>query len=141
MSLHVKKCIHCSYPGPSVKTEESLKRFDYAKQTFTHASIVAYDWGEDAAGSVIFNQHTTLDRAREILATMEDERLRAYFDIAIRHRVEGHLFIMFTILLDRPDPDLGGLQVCIDVYPSLVYCVLKRFLPDIPTTLPEDIFD
>lgn len=88
---------------------------------------------------MIFNQHTTLDRAREILATLEDEHLHLYFDIAVKHRVESHVFTVFTILLDRPDPDLGGLQVCIEMYPSLVYCVLKRFLPDIPATLPEEI--
>ena len=124
---------------PSVRTEESLKRFDYTKQPFTHASIATYDWGEDVVGSVVFNQHTTLDRVRQILVTLEDERLHTYFNIALKHRVESHVFAIFSILLDRPDPDLGGLQVCMEAYPSLVYCMLKRFIPEEPVPLPEQV--
>ena len=123
----------------SVQTEETLKRFDYTKQTFTYNNISTFLWGDDAEGSHIFDSHTPLDHAQHMLSRVDDTRLRQYFDIAVRYRVESHVFIIFSIFLSRDEISLEDLSAFMDAYPSLVYCILKKFISDTTTSLPESL--
>ena len=116
-----------------------MKRFDYTNQTFTYRSIAAYDWGADSNGSIMFDSVTPIDVARKMLSRLDDSKLRQYFAIAVNYRVETHVFAIFDILLSREELSLPDIRHCMDSYPSLVYCILKKYIPDGPEELPEDM--
>ena len=116
-----------------------MKRFDYTKQTFTYRSIAAYDWGADSNGSIMFDSVTPLDVARKMLSRLDDSKLLQYFAIAVNYRVETHIFAIFDLLLSREELSLQDIRHCMDSYPSLVYCILKKYITDGPEELPEDM--
>ncbi|KAI0712794.1 RNA dependent RNA polymerase-domain-containing protein [Cerioporus squamosus] len=122
-----------------IQTEETMKRFDYTKQTFAYHSIATYDWGGDNTGSIIFDSVTSVDVARQMLSRLDDSQLLHYFGIAVQHRVETHVFAIFDILLGREELVLEDIRHCMDAYPSLVYCILKKYIPEGPAELPEDM--
>ena len=74
-----------------------------------------------------------------MLRQLDDARLLHYFNIAILHRVESHVFAIFGILLNRDEVVWQDICDCMDAYPSLVYCVLKKYIPDGPALLPEEV--
>ncbi|KAI0685002.1 P-loop containing nucleoside triphosphate hydrolase protein [Cerioporus squamosus] len=122
-----------------IQTEETMKRFDYTKQTFAYHSIATYDWGGDNTGSIIFDSVTSVDVARQMLSRLDDSQLLHCFGIAVQHRVETHVFAIFDILLGREELVLEDIRHCMDAYPSLVYCILKKYIPEGPAELPEDM--
>lgn len=123
----------------SVQTEEVLKRFDYSKQTFSYNNISTFEWGDDDRGRNIFDPAIPMELSRQMLALLEDTQLRHYFDIAVQFRVESHVFAIFLVLLDRPEPPLEILRDCMEAYPSLAYCILKRDIPEEGNEIPSDL--
>ncbi|RPD58073.1 hypothetical protein L227DRAFT_485948, partial [Lentinus tigrinus ALCF2SS1-6] len=123
----------------AMQTEETLKRFDYTKQSFTYRSIASYTWDDDNTGSIIFDSVTPMDVARQMLSRLDDSQLLRYFSIAVSYRVETHIFAIYDILLGREELPIEDIRHCIDSYPSLVYCILKKYIPEGPAELPENI--
>ncbi|KAI8968822.1 hypothetical protein BD414DRAFT_280932 [Trametes punicea] len=123
----------------SVETEETLRRFDYSKQNFTYRTMADYDWGTDNLGAQIFHAEAPDEQVRAILNRLDNARLRRYFDIAVSYRSERHVFLIFDVLLSQVDTDVDDLRPCIDAYPSVVYCILKKYIPDGPAALPAEI--
>ena len=80
-----------------------------------------------------------MERTQEMLQLVENVKLRTYFDIAVRYRVESHIFAIFAIFLSRVDVPLEDLRDFMDAYPSLVYCILKKYIPSEPTSLPANL--
>ncbi|KAI0364829.1 P-loop containing nucleoside triphosphate hydrolase protein [Pilatotrama ljubarskyi] len=119
-------------------TEETLRRFDYAKEPFRYNTIADCNWDEDPLGAQLFYPDALTDGVQRILNSLDDRQLHHYFDIAIRYRVEGHVFMIFGILLDRDSTVIEDFSSCISKYPSLVYCILKKYIPAGPAPLPEN---
>ncbi|KAH9888525.1 RNA dependent RNA polymerase-domain-containing protein [Cubamyces lactineus] len=120
-----------------VQTEETLKRFDHAKTSFHYNTIDDYEWGDDNLGAQLFDPDAPQDRAQRTFSRLDESRLRHYFDIAIQYRVERHVFMIFNILLEKGDFAPQDLSGYVDAYPSLVYCILKKHIPEGPAALPE----
>ncbi|RDX43226.1 RdRP-domain-containing protein [Lentinus brumalis] len=145
LEIHVVSCrdriAHHSFDlrFEHMQTEETLKRFDYTKQTFTYHSIATYDWGADNIGSIIFDSVTPMDVARRMLSRFDDSQLLRHYNIAVQHRVETHVFAIFDLLLSRDEPAMEDIRHCMDSYPSLVYCMLKKYIPEGPAELPEEV--
>ncbi|KAH9925902.1 P-loop containing nucleoside triphosphate hydrolase protein [Epithele typhae] len=122
-----------------VQTEEVMRRFDYTKRTFSYNNIADQDWGTDVTAQTIFDPSIPLQKAEEMLRLIDNVQLHAYFDTALRYRVESHVFAIFAILLDHDGLPIEDTIGFMDAYPSLVYVVLKKHIPEAGTHLPSDL--
>ncbi|KAH9941433.1 RNA dependent RNA polymerase-domain-containing protein [Amylocystis lapponica] len=120
-----------------VRTEEYLKRFDSKPNPFTPNTHIGYDWGEDASGAAIFAG--TKEDAEQRLSSMQDDALYTAFRFAVNHRAEDRVFWIFHALINKEDPSFDHISTCMDEYPSLVYSLLKKFLPDDTPELPPAV--
>ncbi|KAI0333202.1 RdRP-domain-containing protein [Cubamyces sp. BRFM 1775] len=120
-----------------VQTEETLKRFEHAKTSFSYNTITDHLWGDDNLGAQLFDADAPQDRVQRTFSRLDEARLRHYFDIAICYRVEQHVFMIFNILLGKEDLAPEDLSGYVGAYPSLVYCILKKHIPEGPAPLPE----
>ncbi|KAH9833398.1 RNA dependent RNA polymerase-domain-containing protein [Rhodofomes roseus] len=120
-----------------VPTEEFLKRFDNIPTAFTPNTIHDIQWEDDTLGATIFS--ATKEHASTLLAGLEVDLLCKYLRIAIEHRVEAQIFYVFEALLDKEELPFAEIGECMEQYPSLAYCILKRHLSNGPALLPEAI--
>lgn len=120
-----------------VPTEEFLKRFDGTPHPFVPNSAQDIEWEGDTMGAELFT--VTKERAAALLAELTTDRLCHYLRLSILHRAESQIFYVFEALLEKPECPSEEVVDCIEQYPSLAYCVLKRHFPDGPARLPEDI--
>ncbi|KAI0666961.1 RNA dependent RNA polymerase-domain-containing protein [Trametes maxima] len=80
------------------------------------------------------------DRAQQMMNHLGEDQLRSYFDLAVHYRVESRVFAVFNVLLERPGgTEQNDLRYCVGIYPSLSYCLLKKYLPEGPASLPGSI--
>lgn len=114
-----------------------MYRFDHTAHTYTPNSLQGFDWSADLTAKDIFTQ--TLEQARALLDTLSPLNLFKYFKFAIKYRCEDRIFLIFERLLGHEDPSVDALEVYMDAYPALAYCVLKKFLPDLSAELPETL--
>ncbi|KAI0644794.1 RNA dependent RNA polymerase-domain-containing protein, partial [Trametes meyenii] len=119
---------------------ETLRRFDYSKQPFSYNKISDHDWSEDELGAQFFRADIPPDRAQQMMNHLEEDQLRSYFDLAVHYRVESRVFAVFNVLLERSGgTEHNDLRYYVDIYPSLSYCLLKKYLPEGPASLPDSV--
>ncbi|KAI0359481.1 RdRP-domain-containing protein [Trametes cingulata] len=119
MEIHVVSCrdriAHQAFDlrFEFVQTEETLRRFDYSKEPFKYNSIVDCDWDEDVLGAQLFYPDAPTDNVLRIMNSLENGRLRHYFDMAVHYRVETHVFMIFNLLLDRDNTAIEEISDCL----------------------------
>ncbi|KZT63464.1 hypothetical protein DAEQUDRAFT_778932 [Daedalea quercina L-15889] len=114
-----------------------FEQFDGTSHPFTPNAVHDIQWDDDQLGPRIFA--AAKEQAAALLATLEVRRLCEYLRLAIMHRADSQIFYIFEALLDKPELPSDEISDCMEQYPSLVYCILKRHLPDGPAPLPENI--
>lgn len=114
-----------------------MSRFDHTARPFVPYTLSNFDWSTDPAAEGIFTQ--SLDQARTQLDDASLLDLYKYFKFAIKYRCEDRIFLIFEILLGKEEIPVDQLGTYMDAYPSLAYCVLKKFLPELSGELPDDL--
>ena len=120
-----------------VPTEQFLKRFDGTPHPFVPNTAQDIEWGDDTMGAALFS--ATKERAAVLLTGLDTDQLCHYLRLSILHRAENQTFYIFEALLDEPGSPSEQILDCIEQYPSLAYCILKRHFADGPGRLPENI--
>ncbi|EED83017.1 predicted protein [Postia placenta Mad-698-R] len=122
---------------PDCLTDEFLRRFDKTLHPFSTNSINSYDWGDDVLGQQVFAPNALKDEVAHLLLTKPHASVHRYIELAIVHCAEGHIFLLFNILLHREDIPLDNIDACMQQHPPLAYSVLKHCLPTGPARLPD----
>ncbi|OCH91052.1 RdRP-domain-containing protein [Obba rivulosa] len=121
-----------------VQTEEFLGRFDHKPEAYTPNTLSGYPWAEQNPKSLFFKTGSKEEAESIIANTSQNDRLD-YFKFALQHHAEERIFWIFTAVIRGQDLPLDDIQFYIEEYPPLAYSILKRFLPDESTSLPEAI--
>ncbi|KAI0077242.1 RNA-directed RNA polymerase [Panus rudis PR-1116 ss-1] len=119
-----------------VQTEERLSRFTHEHRSYIPRSLIDVDWTKHSVEEMLVMTGPE-EVARGVLEGAPTEFLLTCGNLAIQYRTEERLFLVFNVLLTRPDIADSDISQCLDMHPPLVYCILKQQLTDEPTSLPE----
>lgn len=102
-----------------VQTDEFLRRFDKTPHPFSANSIDSYDWGDDTLGRQVFAPDAPKDEVARLLLAEPHATVRRYIELAIEHRAEGRVFLLFDILLHSENVPLDDIEACMQQHPPL----------------------
>ncbi|PCH35526.1 RNA-directed RNA polymerase [Wolfiporia cocos MD-104 SS10] len=120
-----------------VPTEEYLRRFDITPHPFVLNAAHNIDWRDDTVGQELFAAPRR--EAAHLLTDISISGLCHYLQIAVEHRVEERIFLIFEELCSREGIPHEEISDCMRRYPSLAYSILKRFQPGEPAKLPDAV--
>ncbi|KAF9809306.1 hypothetical protein IEO21_07455 [Rhodonia placenta] len=112
-----------------------FEQFDKTPHPFSANSIDSYDWGDDTLGRQVFAPDAPKDEVARLLLAEPHATVRRYIELAIEHRAEGRVFLLFDILLHSENVPLDDIEACMQQHPPLAYSVLKHCLPAGPARL------
>ena len=122
----------------SVQTEEYIPRFDYRPRRYIPNSLREVNWDElpSPLRDLFLKSYEV---AIPLLQAAPEDQLDAFMRFAIRHRSEDRIFWIFDTVISKPEVPLELAEKFLDGYPDLAFSVLKRFLPENSSHLPETL--
>ncbi|KAF5390123.1 hypothetical protein D9757_003870 [Collybiopsis confluens] len=121
-----------------VPTEEFLKRFTHVDTTYLPNTLPNADLSSIPESlHVVFTEPENAVRRFLAGPTITPEQLGQCANFAWQHHAEHQLFWIFDAMLSQRPPSVATIIDWLGNHPLLVFCILKKFLPEDSDLLPE----